>query len=61
MNCSKLEKINWDSITQKYSYSRTDLKNSFKEWLEKHPSLKEKYPTLSFTSLLKVIKKSITK
>ena len=59
IKCPDFDKVNWQSITEITTCSREELKSTFRTWLDSQQTLKEKCSTLSFTSLLKLIKKAI--
>lgn len=59
IKCPDFDKVNWQSISKITNCSREELKASFRTWLDTQQTLKEKCSTLSFTSLLKAIKKTL--
>jgi len=59
IHCSELDKINWHTINKISNSTREETKTAFRSWLDSQQNLKEKCSTLSFTSLLKAIKKTI--
>ena len=59
IKCPDFDKVNWHSITKVTTCSREELKTAFRAWLDSQQTLKEKCSTLSFTSLLKLIKKTV--
>ena len=59
IHCSELDKINWHTINKISNSTREETKTAFRSWLDSQQNLKEKCSTLSFTSLLKAIKKTL--